>query len=225
MRSPLLNISYNKKILKTIFIDLKQLKSNFNIYVDLGSGDGEITRFIADIIKPHNVICVDINAKALKKCLQFGFHGIKLDLNKDLITIASDSVDIVTAFEVIEHLYNKDNLLEEAFRVLKKGGFFILSTPNLTAWLSRILMLFGRPPFHYDVSFKYKLHKPSYGHVSLYTYGLLLSHLEAVGFTILKTQGLLMPWYKANKLVEVTTLLLSKIRPSLAPDILVVAQK
>ena len=43
------------------------------------------------------------------------------------------------------------------------------------------------------VSFRYNLHKPSYGHISLYTYSLLTKHIKAVGFEILRTRGLFMP--------------------------------
>jgi len=161
----------------------------------------------------------------LKKCLRAGFEAIKIDLNKDPLPLPSESIDLVTAFEIIEHLYNKDHILEEAYRVLKPGGILVLTTPNLAAWLSRILLLIGKPPFHYDVSFKHNLHKPSYGHISLYTYNLLTKHIKTVGFEILRTRGLLMPWYRANKLVEIVTLYLSRIKTSLAPDILVIARK
>ena len=47
----------------------------------------------------------------------------------------SDSLDVVSAFEVIEHLNEEDQrcLLGEIRRVLKPGGFFLLSTPNRVA--------------------------------------------------------------------------------------------
>jgi SAM-dependent methyltransferase/chromosome segregation ATPase len=42
------------------------------------------------------------------------------------------SFDVVTAFEVIEHLENWPNLIKEANRVLTGDGVFLVSTPNKT---------------------------------------------------------------------------------------------
>ncbi len=43
---------------------------------------------------------------------------------------ADASVDLITAFEVIEHLEDYGALLAEARRVLRPGGVFLVSTPN-----------------------------------------------------------------------------------------------
>lgn len=40
------------------------------------------------------------------------------------------SFDIVTAIEVIEHVQDDYKFVQEAFRVLKPGGMFYLTTPN-----------------------------------------------------------------------------------------------
>jgi len=43
-----------------------------------------------------------------------------------------NSVDIVFATEIIEHLSNPGPLIEEAFRILKPGGVVVVTTPNIT---------------------------------------------------------------------------------------------
>jgi ubiquinone/menaquinone biosynthesis C-methylase UbiE len=43
---------------------------------------------------------------------------------------ASATFDVITAFEVIEHLADWRGLLDEARRVLAPGGLFLVSTPN-----------------------------------------------------------------------------------------------
>jgi len=121
-------------------------------------------------------------------------------------------------------LWNKDNMLEQAYRVLRSGGYFIILTPNLASWASRLLLLAGKTPLYYGVSLRYDLHRPSYGHISLYTYELLMLHLRAVGFNPLFAKGLLTAWCRKNVLIYLLTLLAST-RPHLAPDILVVAYK
>lgn len=44
--------------------------------------------------------------------------------------VPDGTYDFVFAFEVIEHLYKPKELLRFAHRILKKGGVFVLSTPN-----------------------------------------------------------------------------------------------
>ena len=225
MRSPLLDIEYNKRVLTEVLLYVRQLLKKIKIHVDLGSGDCSLTQLVINTIKPHRTIALDIDDSALELCKKKGFETMKVDLNTEQIPLPDSSVDTCTAFELIEHLWNKDHLLEEAYRILKPGGVLILSTPNLTAWASRILLLFGKPPLHYDVSLNYALHRPTYGHISLYTQDLLVKHLSAVGFKVLRIRGLLMPWYRKNTFVSKLTTFLSKVKPSLAPDLLIVARK
>jgi len=53
-----------------------------------------------------------------------------IDLNTEKLNQADESLDIITAFQVLEHLENYFLILHEAERVLKKGGLFIFSIPN-----------------------------------------------------------------------------------------------
>ncbi|MEM3393038.1 MAG: class I SAM-dependent methyltransferase [Candidatus Bathyarchaeia archaeon] len=39
------------------------------------------------------------------------------------------SFDLITCFETIEHLYNPELMINEAYRILKPNGVFIISTP------------------------------------------------------------------------------------------------
>ncbi len=74
------------------------------------------------------------------------------DLNTEKISINSDSGDLIFMCEVIEHLYNPDLVLQECHRILKKDGKLLITTPNLTSWFNRILLLFGYFPLNLDIS-------------------------------------------------------------------------
>ena len=52
------------------------------------------------------------------------------DFNKDILPFKNNSFDLILCLAVIEHIENVDNFMEQAFRVLKPGGLFYLSTPN-----------------------------------------------------------------------------------------------
>ena len=51
--------------------------------------------------------------------------------------IASESVDYVISFQVIEHIKRDSDFVAEVSRVLRKGGKFIVSTPNAPMSLTR----------------------------------------------------------------------------------------
>ena len=54
-----------------------------------------------------------------------------------LAGIADGSMDCVISFQVIEHIKRDEEFVREVHRVLKKGGVFIVSTPNRSMSLTR----------------------------------------------------------------------------------------
>jgi len=71
---------------------------------------------------------------------------------KKIFPFEDNYFDAVTAFEMIEHLFDPDHFLDEVYRVLKLNGIFILSTLNLASIHNRITLLFGYQPFSVMVS-------------------------------------------------------------------------
>lgn len=57
----------------------------------------------------------------------------KVDIDKDSIPLPDNSVDVVLSIFVLEHLHNPQNLIKEAYRVLRKDGFLYLITENYTS--------------------------------------------------------------------------------------------
>jgi len=53
-----------------------------------------------------------------------------INLEEASLFLKKNSIDIVTMMAVLEHLNNPQNILKEIFRILKPGGFLILTTPT-----------------------------------------------------------------------------------------------
>jgi len=197
-------------------------------YLDLGCSEASFTKRVAHTLKANNTYGADISEKSLKGAQEREICSVKLDLNSPL-PFKGETFDIITAFEIIEHLVNTDNFISEAFRLLKKGGVFIISTPNLASWLNRLILLSGYLPWFYEVSFKYRVGKPiknkviygASGHLRLYTLKALRDHLEIYGFKIEKVAG---AFEYDTKFLRNFDRLFQRI-PSLAAGIIVVAVK
>jgi len=122
-------------------------------------------------------------------------------------------------------------MLREAYRVLRKGGYILISTPNLASWINRIIMLLGYQPYNAEVSTEilvgvpwraYSFTKPS-GHIRPFTLRALIELLRYHGFEVVKVKGA--PGvYPPNKLFRLLDKLFSK-RPSLARRLVVLARK
>lgn len=112
---------------------LKQYLPNWasGTFVDIGSGRGEWL----DILKENNAtdyLGVDLNPRQNKKCELRGHHVLQMDCLTYLESLPDASVDVITGFQIIEHLSTAllTKLMEQSFRVLKPGGVVLLETQN-----------------------------------------------------------------------------------------------
>ena len=100
--------------------------------IDLGCGHGAVVHF-AQTAGYQNVMGVDRSPEQVKEAQRLGIAGVtEGDLSDTLESLPDKSVDLIVAFDVIEH-FTKDELLpfvDEVNRVLRKGGKWIIHTPN-----------------------------------------------------------------------------------------------
>lgn len=54
------------------------------------------------------------------------------------INFPADTFDVVTMFEVIEHLKDAFFLVKECYRIIKPGGLLVLGTANTDSWTAKI---------------------------------------------------------------------------------------
>ncbi len=102
------------------------------IVLDVGAGTGR-----------HNVISDGLEAKKVITMDAIGNPTIKCDLNEGL-KIGSNSVDVVVAGEIMEHMIRPIAFMKECNRVLKKNGTLVLSVPNISSLKNRIKLLLGK---------------------------------------------------------------------------------
>lgn len=137
------------------------------LVLDAGCGVGYGLFHLAK--KGSNVIGIDLSKEAIEYARA---HYRKGNVEFEVMDCTSlafidDTFDLICSFEVVEHVRNDREFLAEMRRVLRYGGFFIASTPNI-----------DRPIFDRDPS------KMSPFHVREYSLGefthLLLEYFEEV---------------------------------------------
>ena len=118
-------------------------------FIDVGSGRGEWL----DILRENGAVDyvgVDLNARQNALCEARGHHVVQMDCIAYLADQPDESVDLISGFQIIEHLCMSDlvELLRQSHRVLKPGGIILFETPN-----PRNLIV-GADTFYMDPSHK-----------------------------------------------------------------------
>ena len=95
------------------------------ILFDIGCGTG---RNLKSFAKCCRTIGSDYSMDALRLARKRGMANV-FSCDAQAIPVRSDSVDIVTALDVLEHIRNDMGAIEEVLRILKPGGKAIIIVP------------------------------------------------------------------------------------------------
>lgn len=123
---------------------IKNAVGKGNRILDLGCGEGRNSLLFAE---ENEVQGLDICPKRMllnKENALDKNYGTLILGNAINLPFPEASFDIVVCTEMIEHVTETRQLVEEINRVLKKGGKLILSTPNLVSLWNRLGMMFGK---------------------------------------------------------------------------------
>lgn len=147
-------------------------------HLDVGAGRGELIAEIARQAQVQSDAC-DFHVErfvAPVPCAQVDFDAQPLPYE-------SETFDLVTSSEVVEHLQNYRALLREIFRVARPGATVVVTTPNVLNLASRVRylftgfpVLFGPLPVRND-----KLYSTS-GHITPIPFFYLAHALLDAGF-------------------------------------------
>lgn len=99
--------------------------------LDVGCGQGLLANYMAAGLGLATT-GVDINRALVEAAARSDVTGANTFLVGDAadLPVASDTFQMVTCIEVLEHVENPNRVLEEIRRVLVLGGWLVLSTPN-----------------------------------------------------------------------------------------------
>jgi len=119
----------------------------FETLLDVGCWEGTETLEWAKAGSSKSIIGIEIVEKAAKKAQEKGVKTYAFKADKDKWPIKDNSVDCIVTNQVIEHLSDLDHYFSESYRVLKKGGYIITSTNNLSSFHNIFSLFLGWAPF------------------------------------------------------------------------------
>jgi SAM-dependent methyltransferase len=132
---------------------LEEITGEFTPYrqtgrlLDLGCGAGDLLQ----AARKHGWQAqgIDVSSHATKHVRELGFEVFEGEL-KDAAFPAAH-FDVITAAELLEHIFDPHALVEEVARILRPGGLFWVTTPHARGLSARVLGLKWRciwPPEH-----------------------------------------------------------------------------
>ncbi len=128
----------------TAFINLIKPKKNAKL-ADLGCGDGRLTLLFAEKATAKEIIGIE-PGKIKRQINKSKIKIISANINHKL-PLKDNYFDIVISHFSLEHLYNINIFIQEAKRILKKGGYILIATDNLASWPNIFSLFLGWQPF------------------------------------------------------------------------------
>jgi SAM-dependent methyltransferase len=169
--------------------------------IDLGCDDGSLTVRLAERVRAAAVHGVEIVEDRARIAEERGVSVTRADLNAPL-PLDDATFDVVCSNQVIEHLRDTDLFVGEIHRILRPGGYAVVSTENLASWHNIASLVLGWPvsltnvshvsggignPFalHRGEAFEWK----SWEHVRVFAYRGLADLFRAHGFEVDASEG------------------------------------
>jgi SAM-dependent methyltransferase len=136
-------------------------------WFDLGCGRAEFLELAA--ARGLEGGGLDVAAGNARSCAASGRPGLVADLGRPL-PFRTASLDGASMIEVIEHIVGAEDLVCELARVIRPGGWLVVTTPNVVHLTYRWRALTGHPP------------KQEGYHVRFFTRGSLEALFARAGF-------------------------------------------
>jgi methionine biosynthesis protein MetW len=138
--------------------------------LDLGGGDGLFLSLLRER-GFKDLKLLDISPVAARKAREKGLEAEVVDITEPLL-FDDKSFGTVCALDVLEHLYDPMNLLQEMARV---GRTIVIIVPNFHYWKERYMVALGRIPAQSH---------PKRGHVYWFNYSVLEDMVKDAGLSI-----------------------------------------
>lgn len=153
---------------------IEPYKNAKGLLVDIGAGTGQFLKIARD--RGWGVCGIEFNKKAVEQIQSLGIDVVDKPLEDS--TLEETSVDVITLWEVLEHINDINGFMTNVSCILKSGGLLFICVPNINALVTRVL---------HEKSGTFA----GYSHVNFFSIDSLGSLCEKHGFKILETDTII----------------------------------
>jgi 2-polyprenyl-3-methyl-5-hydroxy-6-metoxy-1,4-benzoquinol methylase len=136
--------------------------------LEIGAGFGSFAQTVSQAGIFQDIVVIEPTPEMAAACQQRGLKVIEKRA-EDVVLEEIGTVDVLVAFEVVEHLFAPVEFFRQAHRLLSPGGLLVVSCPNGQGF---DVMMLGELSSAVDTE-----------HVNLFTPGSLQKMFEAEEFT------------------------------------------
>lgn len=153
--------------------------------LDIGCGFGEFCRIFFSRPVEYGI---DINHKDLQIAQRTGCYTNLIHADARKIPLKNNSIQTVLSISVLEHIAKREQVVQEAFRVLKPQGSFIITVPT-TSMNDHLLInaLFPAKSFPLLNKLYIYLYHHVFHHNGIYPTDTWIQLLKDAGFVNIKT--------------------------------------
>ena len=128
--------------------------------LDVGCGDGAYTIQFKRKIVCRKIIGIEGNEKRIRMAKQNGVDKVVSANLEKKWPFPNESFDVIISNQVIEHMINVDNFISEIYRLLRPGGYCVISTENLSGWHNIGALVLGYQDFSHNLISKKHVGNP-----------------------------------------------------------------
>jgi SAM-dependent methyltransferase len=107
--------------------------------LEIGTGSGFFLDFASENFPNSRLTGLEYDERLLYEAQRRAPNASIIQGNAECFELGLNKYDLIVSFQVIEHLYNPEAMLENVKAHLKSGGIFLVTTPNLSGIGAQIM--------------------------------------------------------------------------------------
>lgn len=121
-------------------------KAKMDDVLDIGAGYGSDLLLAREVKPDVRLHAIEISPEYQNVLKQQDITVYPIDIEHQSIPLPNESMDVIVANMILEHIKEVFWVFHEISRVLRMGGHLIIGVPNLASLHNRLLLLFGKQP-------------------------------------------------------------------------------